>query len=175
MNIVNTNRFERIRKVMQRRQKDLVVVLEDIYDPHNAAAICRTCEAYGVQNVFIIFERVEPYDLKKVGKASSATANKWLDFSVFRTTEACFVELKKRELKIVSTVLDKEAQDLYDFSWPEKIALVLGSEHAGLSKTALVLSDKKIYIPMQGLVQSLNVSVAAGICLSEIFRSRLRT
>lgn len=159
---------------MAARQKDIVVVLEDIYDPHNAAAIFRTCDAYGIQNAYLIFETVEPYDPKNVGKSSSATANKWLDFKIFESTKECLEELKKEGYAIVSTLLDREANDLYEFKWPKKIALLVGNEHAGLSKTAAELSDHKVYIPMQGMVQSLNVSVATAICISEIYRSRLR-
>jgi len=171
--MTNNTRLARINQVMSARQKDIVVVLEDIYDPHNAAAIFRTCDAYGIQNAYLIFETVESYNPKEVGKSSSATANKWLDFKIFHSTTECLQELKKEGYAIVSTLLDKEANNLYEFRWPKKIALLVGNEHAGLSKTAAELSDRKIYIPMQGMVQSLNVSVATAICISEIYRSRL--
>jgi len=166
-------RMERIAGVMAARQKDIVVVLEDIFDPHNAAAIFRTCDAYGIQSVYLIFETVEPYDPKRVGKASSATANKWLDFRIFQSTRECLGELKRKGYAIVSTFLDKEANNLYEFEWPKKIALLVGNEHAGLSERAAEMSDHKVYIPMQGMVQSLNVSVATAICISEIYRARL--
>jgi len=172
--MTNPTREKRIAEVMSKRRKDIVVVLEDIYDPHNAAAIFRTCDAYGIQNAYLIFETVEPYDPKKVGKSSSATANKWLDFKIFQSTAKCLTELKREGYSIVSTLLDKEATNLYEFKWPKKIALLVGNEHAGLSKTAAELSDSKVYIPMQGMVQSLNVSVATAICISEVYRSRLR-
>jgi len=165
-------RLEKIRNVAAGRQRDIVVVLEDVFDPHNAAAIFRTCDAYGIQNAYLIFETVEPYDPKKVGKSSSATANKWLDFKIFHSTKECLQELKEEGYVIVSTLLDKEANNLYEFKWPKKIALLVGNEHAGLSKTAAELSDHKVYIPMQGMVQSLNVSVATAICISEIYRAR---
>ena len=171
--MVSEQRLEKIKTVMSQRQKDLVVVLEDIYDPHNAAAIWRTCEAYGVGKVHLIFDKQEPFNPKKIGKSSSATANKWLDFEIDRKTNDCLQKLKQNGFKIVATVLDKQAKNLYEFVWPKKIALLVGNEHSGLSAEAVSLSDFKVYIPMQGMVQSLNVSVATAIFLSEIYRSRL--
>lgn len=183
-------RLERIQEVVNKRQKDIVLVLEDIYDPHNAEAIFRSCDAFGVQSVFLIFDKQEVFDPKKIGKSTSSSANKWLDFHLFdrpiesvtlksnillepSPTEQCLLELKKQNYQIVGTVLDKAAKNLYEFVWPEKIALVVGNEHSGLSETAVKLCDRKVYIPMQGMVESLNVSVATAICLSEVFRSRL--
>lgn len=168
-----SNRASRIKEVMKRRQANLVVVIEDIYDPHNAAAIWRTCEAYGVGKVYLIFDKQESFDPKKIGKSSSATANKWLDFEIFFSTDECLTKLKKQGFKIVATVLNKQAQNLYEFVWPGKVALLVGNEHSGLSEQAIKLSDYQAYIPMQGMVQSLNLSVATAIFLSEIYRSRL--
>ena len=158
---------------MQSRQKNLTVVLEDIYDPHNAAAIWRTCEAYGVGKVCLIFDKQKPFNPKKIGKSSSATANKWLDFEIYRKTSDCLDTLKKQKFKIIATVLSKQAKNIYEFKWPEKVALLVGNEHSGLSEEAIRLSDYQVYIPMQGMVQSLNVSVATAIFLSEIYRLRL--
>lgn len=166
-------RQAKIKAVMARRQKNLTVVIEDIYDPHNAAAIWRTCEAYGVGKVHLIFDKQDPFDPKKVGKSSSATANKWLDFETYFNTEECLTNLKKQGFKIVATVLNKQAKNLYEFAWPEKIALLVGNEHSGLSEQAIRLSDYQVYIPMQGMVQSLNLSVATAIFISEIYRCRL--
>lgn len=166
-------RKEKITRVVKNRQSGLIVVLEDIHDPHNAAAILRSCDAFGVQNVFFVFQTVKPYNPKKVGKVTSSSANKWLDYQIFKSTKECFAELKKQGYKIYATILDKKAKDLYKTKFTKtKIALVIGNEHAGISKQATNLADQKIYIPMQGMVQSLNVSVTAGICLSEIFRQR---
>lgn len=166
-------RQAKIKAVLARRQKNLAVIIEDIYDPHNAAAIWRTCEAYGVAKVHLIFDKQEPFDPKRIGKSSSATANKWLDFEIYKKTSDCLPKLKKQGFKIIATVLDKQARNLYEFAWPGKIALLVGNEHSGLSEQAIKLSDYQVYIPMQGMVQSLNVSVATAIFLSEIYRSRL--
>lgn len=171
--MVSEQRLQKIKTVMNNRQKDLVVVIEDIYDPHNAAAIWRTCEAYGVGKVCLIFDKQKAFNPKKVGKSSSATANKWLDFEVFSNTRECLAKLKKQGFSIIATVLNKQAKNIYEFNWPEKIALLVGNEHSGLSEQAIKLSDYQVYISMQGMVQSLNVSVATAIFLSEIYRTRL--
>lgn len=171
--MVSEQRLQKIKNMMTQRQQNLVVVIEDIYDPHNAAAIWRTCEAYGVGKVYLIFDKQEPFNPKKVGKSSSATANKWLDFELFSNTQKCLTNLKKQGFKIIATVLNKQAKNIYEFVWPEKIALLVGNEHSGLSEQAIKLSDHQVYIPMQGMVQSLNLSVATAIFISEIYRNRL--
>lgn len=171
--MVSEQRLHKIKTVMSRRRSDLVVVIEDIYDPHNAAAIWRTCEAYGVGKVCLIFDKQTPFDPKKIGKSSSATANKWLDFEIYRNAKECLENLKKQGFSIVATVLNNQAKNIYEFAWPGKVALLVGNEHSGLSEQAIKLSDYQAYIPMQGMVQSLNLSVATAIFISEIYRSRL--
>ncbi|MCL5774970.1 MAG: RNA methyltransferase [Patescibacteria group bacterium] len=166
------NRTERIRHVAFQRQEG-VVVLEDIHDPHNAAAVLRTCEAFGFQKVYFIFEKQKKFNPRKIGKATSSSANKWLDFQMFDSTEKCLKDLKKQGYATYATVLDKGAGSLFKTHFPKpKIALLFGNEHSGLSKKAVNMADKKIYIPMGGFVQSLNLSVSAAICLFELSRQR---
>jgi len=168
------SRTERIKQVAAQRQNG-VVVLEDIHDPHNAAAVLRTCEAFGFQKVFFIFGKQKKFNPKKIGKATSSSANKWLDFKIFDSTENCLRDLKKQGYTTYATVLDEKARTLFKASFTEpKTALLFGNEHSGLSETALKLADKKIYIPMKGFVQSLNLSVTAAICLYEVSRQRQR-
>jgi tRNA (guanosine-2'-O-)-methyltransferase len=173
--IISENRLNKIKQVAGNRQKDFVVVLEDVYDPHNAAAIIRTCDGLGVQKVYFIFEEVDSYNPKKVGKVSSSSANKWVDFEIFKSTKRCLNKLKREGYEIYATILDEEAENLYkiDFLKSKKIAILVGSESMGLSQKAIQLSDRKIYMPMKGMVQSFNVSVTAAIFLSEIIRQRM--
>lgn len=149
------------------------MVLEDIHDPHNAAAVLRTCDAFGIQRVCFIFDKGKKFNPRKVGKVTSASANKWLDFEIFNSAKKCFAKLKRQGFTIVATVLDAQAKSIYKtkFTTP-KTALVFGNEHAGLSAAAVELSDAHIYIPMRGFVQSLNLSVTAAICLYEMARQR---
>lgn len=166
-------REEKIRRVVSQRQNGLVLVLEDIHDPHNVQAIVRTCEAFGIQDVYLIFDKEAYFNPKKVGKSSSSSANKWIDFHVYKSTEECLKFLKDEHYTIVAAVADPKAEKLTDSNLTEhKIAVVVGNEHSGLSETAVRETDVSITIPMHGMIQSLNVSVASAILLYEIIRQR---
>lgn len=170
--MASEKRIEKIKHVVSQRQSGLVVVLEDIHDPHNAEAIFRSCDAFGVQDVYLIFDKEKPFNPKKVGKQSSSSANKWLNFHTFRSTKDCFDELKRKKYELVGTVLGK-GSSLFESSFKEKlVALVVGNEHAGLSVEAQKLCDRLVTIPMRGMVESFNVSVASALFLSEISRQR---
>lgn len=166
-------RLAKLKKAVETRQKDLVVVLEDIHDPHNAAAVFRTCDALGIQNVYLIFEEEKSFNPRRVGKVSSASANKWLDFYTYHSTAGCLKDLKKKGYQIFATALAPGAQSIFKTDFKnQKVALLLGNEHRGLSAQALELADKKIILPMRGMVQSLNLSVTAAIFLYEAVRQR---
>lgn len=154
----------------------MIVVLEDIHDPHNAAAILRTCDAMGVQNVWLIFEKEKRFNPKRVGKASSSSANKWLDFEIFTSTDSCMQKLKQDGYTTIATAFTDKSESLDVATFLEKkIALLVGNEHAGLSERAIALAERIIQIPMRGFVQSLNVSVATAIMLWEITKQRKST
>jgi tRNA (guanosine-2'-O-)-methyltransferase len=171
--MISEKRLNKIKTVAARRQSGLAVVLEDIHDPHNAAAVLRTCDAFGIQDVYFIFQQEKYYNPKKIGKSSSSSANKWLTFHIYRSTKECLKDLKKQGYKIYATILDEKAENLYKIKFSEKkIAILLGNEHRGLTLPAAELADKKIYIPMQGMVQSLNLSVTAAIMIFEASRQR---
>ncbi len=171
--MISEKRINKIKHVVENRQNGLVVVLGDIHDPHNAAAIFRTCDGFGIQKAYLIFEKEERFNPKKIGKMSSSTANKWLDFETFKSTTECLNKLKQDGFKIVATALTEKAVNIFETDLKdEKLALLIGNEHTGLSEQALKLSDKILIIPMQGMVQSLNVSVTAGIIIYEIARQR---
>jgi len=170
---VSENRAEKIERVLKKRHEG-IIVLEDIHDPHNAAAVWRSADAFGFGKIYLIFNKEVKFNPKKIGKETSGSANKWLDFEIFSSAEECFQKLKEQGYKIYATVLDKEARDLSlsDFRYQKKVAIVLGNEHRGLSEEAIKMADEKIYIPMLGMVQSLNLSVTAGICMWEYVRQR---
>jgi len=170
--MVTERRRAKIADVVSQRQRG-VVVFEDIADPHNAAAVLRTSEALGFQSVCYIFEVNEPFDPKRVGKDSSGSANKWLDFSIYHSTESCLDELNAQGYETVATVADGDADSILsaDLTDPD-IALLFGNEHRGLSEKAVEMADRHLTIPLVGMVRSLNLSVAAAICLYEITRQR---
>jgi len=167
-----TARQEKINRVIENRQEG-VVVLENIADPHNAAAVWRTADAFGFQKIYLVYSKEKIINPKKIGKASSSSANKWLSFKIFNNIDECYRELRKDGYKIYATVLDKEAKQILETRFEKKkIAIVLGNEHRGLSEEAIKGADVKIYIPMKGMVQSLNISVTAAILMYEVDRQR---
>ncbi len=171
---MSEKREAKIRGVVSRRQKGIVMVIEDVHDPHNAAAILRSCDAFGIQRVCFIFEKQDRYNPRKVGKTSSSSANKWLDFEIYESTKDCFDKLKGEGFEMVVTALSDRAESVYVANLKaEKLALVVGNEHAGVSETAIEMADKVLMIPMRGMVQSFNVSVGAALCMYEVTRQRL--
>lgn len=170
---MNQRRHKRIKHVIAQRQRGVIVVLEDIHDPHNSAAILRTCDAMGIQNIWYIFEQEKAYNPKKVGKATSSSANKWLDYKIYSSTSDCIKTLKKEGYHIAVSALTESAISLEDYQCTdEKIALIVGNEHRGVSDEALKNADTVLKIPMWGFVQSLNVSVAAAVMLWDITKKR---
>ena len=165
-------RMQRYREVAEGRQQG-VVVLEDIHDPHNAEAVFRSCDAFGFQRVCLIFDEEEPFDPRRVGKLSSSSANKWLDFEVYTSARECLDTLHGEGFEVVATVAAGRAEELFaaELTAP-RIALLLGNENRGLSPQAVRLADRRITIPMAGMVRSLNLSVTAAIALYELTRQR---
>ncbi|MBI4032387.1 RNA methyltransferase [Candidatus Berkelbacteria bacterium] len=170
---MRAERRQKIERVASQRQAGLTLVLEDIHDPHNAAAILRTADAFGIQTVHFVFNQEAPYNPRRVGKSSSSSANLWLDFVRHASIDDCVAALKADGDQLVATALTDKAMDLYtaDLS-AERIAILLGNEHAGLSPRALELADTVVQLPMRGFVQSLNVSVTAALVIAEVTRQR---
>ena len=164
-------RYNKLAKVINQRQEDLTVVLENIHDPHNVSAIFRSVESIGVDKVYLIYNTNR---FPRIGKFSSASAKKWVRTEKFSTPEECFAVLKKEGYKIYTTHLSEENENvsLYDLDLTGKCAIVVGNEHTGVSDEAVKLSDKNFVIPMYGMIQSLNVSVSAAICVYEALRQR---
>ena len=167
-------RMQRFREVAEGRQQG-VVVLEDIHDPHNAEAVFRSCDAFGFQRVCLIFDQEEPFDPRRVGKLSSSSANKWLDFDIYDSATACLDALHEDGYEVVATVAERDADSIFEADLTaSRIAVMLGNENRGLSAEAVALADRRLTIPMAGMVRSLNLSVTAAIALYEVTRQRRR-
>ncbi len=164
-------RLQKITSVVKSRQHSLKLVLENIHDPHNVSAIFRTCDAVGVPKVSLIYT-LEKFP--KIGKKSSASAFKWVEKEKFNSVSDCYSSLRKDGFMIYASSISDEAVDFYKLDLKKKIAIVLGNEHRGVSNDALSQADKMFRIPMFGMVQSLNVSVAASIILYEALRQRIK-
>lgn len=164
-------RFTKIKKVVSQRQKSLTLVLENIHDPHNAAAIFRSADAVGIDRIFLIYNSNE---FPKIGRITSGSAIKWIETMKYNNVPDCFEVLKNEGFKIFSTHMEEDKQNisLYDLDLAGKSAIVVGNEKEGVSEEAKRLSDANFLIPMHGMVQSLNVSVAAAVCLFEAMRQR---
>lgn len=147
-----------------------MVVLENIHDPHNVSAILRTCDAVGIPKVSLVYT-IEKFP--KIGKKSSASAFKWVEREKYKSIENCYSQLRKDGYKIYASSISEDAKSIYELDLSERVAIVLGNEHRGVSKEASQLADERIIIPMFGMVQSLNVSVAAAIILYEAARQRI--
>lgn len=168
-------RRTRLRQTAQQRQRGLMVVMENVHNQHNLAAIARSCDAFGVQSLAFTVEQAELFGLREETKFTSSSASKWLDYRIFEGgTETCLTTLQAEGWHIAATVADTDAPSLYDFDWTRypKLAVLVGNEKEGLSPSALRLADVRMTIPMRGLIQSLNVSVAAAITLAEVVRQR---
>ncbi len=164
-------RMAKIRRVLQHRQPDLTVVCENIHDPHNVSAILRTCDATGVLQVYLLYtEEAFP----ELGKKSSASARKWVDTVPFRNSTALKRHLKDKGFRIYATHLGHRSTSIYDVDWTRPSAIIVGNEHRGVSEEALAMADQNVYIPMFGMVESLNVSVATAVMLYEAVRQRLQ-
>ena len=162
-------RLRKIERVATARQFSLRVVLENIHDPHNVSAIFRTCDAVGVSQVDLLYT-IEKFP--KISKVSSASSSKWVEQRKFETTEECIKNLKKEGFKIYGTILAEDAENIYNLDMTEKVAIVMGNENRGLSDEMIKACDKHICIPMRGMIQSLNVSVATAVILYEAQRQR---
>jgi tRNA (guanosine-2'-O-)-methyltransferase len=162
-------RLRKIRRVLSARRADLTVVLENIHDPHNVSAILRSCDAVGVLRVELLYT-IERFP--RFGKKSSSSASKWLEHRKHRSVETCYGELRNEGFRILATRMDEHTGLIFDQDLTRPTAFVFGNEHRGVSDEAARMADACIRIPMVGMIASLNVSVAAAVCLYEAFRQR---
>lgn len=163
------SRRGKIEAVLRQRTAHLRVVLEDIFQPHNASAAMRSCECFGVQHMHIIENRFNYVPNSEV----SMGAAKWVSLHRHRqaatdNTAACLRELKESGYRIVATALREDAVPLHELEIDRPMALCFGTEESGLSETAIALADQTVKIPMFGFTQSFNISVTVALTLYEL-------
>jgi len=163
-------RQKRLLSVLQKRQDDFTVVLENVFDPHNISAVMRTCDAVGVQEVYVLNTKISPHS--KWGKRSSSSAAKWLTIRQFTNAEECFSSLREHYSTILTTSLTDHTISLHEIDFTKSIALVFGNEHDGVSEEIRKFSDGNFIIPQVGIIQSLNISVACAVTLYEAYRQK---
>ena len=161
-------RFKRIKDVLNSRIQDLTVLIEGVNKPHNLSAIIRTCDAAGVFQANFICDNSEV----KTFNSTAQGSQKWVKLNNHESYLSATNTLKKRGFKLYGTSLNENSIDYRDLDFTKNTCFVLGAEKWGLSKELTAQVDKSIYIPMHGMVQSLNVSVAGAILLFEAVRQR---
>ncbi len=170
MNIpVTDRRKERIDGVLAKRQPDLTLVMDNIWDPHNVSAVLRSCDAFGVHEVQLYYTTSPWPDL---GKRTSASAKKWVRRIRHEDGPGMINTLQSRGYQILRTGFSETARPVMDFDYTIPTAIILSNEHDGTAPELAELVSNEVYIPMQGMVQSFNVSVAAAIILYQAFLQR---
>lgn len=163
-------RNERLTSVLNKRQPDLTILLENVFDPHNISAVMRTCDAVGIQDIYILNNKMPPH--KQWGAKSSSSADKWVTVHQFTDATACFEELRKNFKKIYTTHLSSDAVGLHELNLTESVVLVFGNEKTGVSEEIIAMADGNFIIPQVGIIKSLNISVACAVSLYEAYRQK---
>ena len=163
-------RRQKFERVLAHRQNDLTVVLENVFDPHNISAVMRSCDAVGIQEIYVLNTKIPRH--KKWGFRSSSSAAKWLTVHQFENTDECFAAIRKNYSSIFTTSLTNNSISLYSMDLTQSIALVFGNEHSGVSDEINALADGNFLVPQVGMIQSLNISVACAVTLYEAYRQK---
>ncbi|MCH8485786.1 MAG: RNA methyltransferase [Candidatus Cyclonatronum sp.] len=161
---VTPERAKRMHEVLDKRTRFLTVILEDIYQPQNASAVLRSCDCFGVQDVFYIEDRYQ----FQIRAGVTRKAHQWLTISNYNSenggTDACLAEVKRRGYKIAVMTPDADTL-LSELPLREPVAFLFGTEKEGVSEKASAMADYKLKIPMFGFSESLNVSVSVALTL----------
>ena len=166
--LLTPERYHRLRAVLDLRQPDLTVLMDEVHKPHNLSAILRNCDAVGVLEA----HAVPPQGGLDIPDGTSAGTSKWVSVQRHRDLEAAVTALRADGFRIVAAHPTAGAEDFRKVDYTAPTAFLLGSELRGISDEGLALADQCVVIPMVGLVRSLNVSVATSLLLFEAFRQR---
>ncbi len=161
-------RFQTIKAVLARRQPDLTVITDEVHKGRNLSAIVRTCDAVGIQE----FHCVEPQKGYRAFRGTALGSHKWVDTVLHNEVSSAIGSLKARGFQIVAAHLSDQAVDFREVDYTRPTALLMGTEKEGVSDEALTHVDQEVVIPMMGMVESFNVSVACAIILTEVQRQR---
>lgn len=166
---VSARRLERFKTVLEKRTRYITVALEDVYQMHNASAVVRSCDVFGLQEAHLIEARYG----HRLDKNIAMGAQRWVDIQRHSTTRGCVDTLRARGYRIVATSPHQKSYTPETFPLDQPLALFMGTEKEGLSEELLGLADATIHVPMVGFTESLNISVAAAILLHHL-TGRLR-
>lgn len=161
-------RNKKIIELLKRRQIDLTVIMDEVHKPHNLAAVVRTCDAVGVGEVHAVY----PEEMIKACHGTAMGSNRWVKTNQHAELKTGIEQLKSEGKKVLAAHFSDKAVDFRSIDYTQPTALLLGSEKDGVSQAAAEMADEHILVPMLGMVQSLNVSVACAIILYEAQRQR---
>lgn len=170
--MISERRRAKLGQVARYRQPDLTIVVEDIHDPHNVSAMLRSCDAAGIKQIQLVYTTDS---FPRIGSKSSASAGKWVEARGFHSIGECYARLRQEGFRIWATRLGDAARSIYEVDFTAKTAVVFGNEHRGVSDEAANLADGLVQIPMVGMIQSLNVSVACAVTVFEALRQRMQS
>lgn len=156
-------RYDTICRVLNRRQPDLTVITDEVHKGRNLSAIIRTCDAVGINK----FHCVEPRKGYRAFRGTALGSHKWVETVLHQEVTQGLAELKSKDFQIVAANLSDSAVDFRKVDYTKPTALLMGTEKEGVSAEALALADHQVVIPMMGMVESFNVSVACAIILTE--------
>lgn len=169
LSLITPNKQHKITQNIKLRTRHITLVLEDIFQPHNASAILRTVECQGIQDLYLVEHRNTFNPTGGIAKGSSY----WLDLHRYKKIDDCIKDLKRNGYRIIATTPHAQACTISELPLTQKCALIFGTEHVGLSTYALNHADEYVTIPMYGFTESYNVSVSVALCLYEL-NKRLR-
>jgi len=164
-------RYEKILEVLRHRQPSIALLAENLQDPHNLSAIARTCDAIGLMHLWTISYNRDSLEIRN-GIAQGA--GKWLEMKSFEELNDVHSEAKKRDMQLVCTNFSDRAVDYRSIDYTKPTLIMMGQEGWGASEKAQEIADHHVLIPMMGMVQSRNVSVASALLLYEVQRQRMQ-
>ena len=156
-------RKEKIDRVVEQRTRSFTVVLDRLEDSFNMAAVLRTCEAMGVQEVHVVVNPDAPF---LPNSRVAQGCDKWLDVKLYKSFAECREHLKGRGFALYASAIREGAQSLYSLRFDSKVAIIFGNERFGVSEEVLAGVDGTFWIPMRGFSQSINISAAASACIT---------
>ena len=156
-------RINTFKNIIKDRTRQVTIVLEELFQPHNASAIIRSCDCFGIQDLHIVENRNEFTIDREIAMGSS----KWVNIYSYDSIETCINSLKNQGYKVLATLPNHDAESLYEVNYSQKIAFLFGTELKGLTEKAISMADGYVKIPMYGFTESFNVSVSAALCMYE--------
>ncbi|MEX2535648.1 MAG: tRNA (guanosine(18)-2'-O)-methyltransferase TrmH [Trueperaceae bacterium] len=161
-------RYRRIQEVLARRQPDLTILAEDVYKPHNLSAMLRSCDAIGIG----VVHAVDPTGGVPTFNETSAGAHKWVELRLHQDVIEAQLSLRGEGMQILAAHFSERSIDYRDVDYTRPTAVLLGNEKKGVSQQGEARADEHVLIPMLGMAESLNVSVATAVILFEAQRQR---